>query len=127
MQRDSELKRQPEGRASTRYPLNLTVQYYGLGGEFDISGFGRTVDISSCGILLATQNAGMPEIGSRIEIRVDWPALLGGVTPLRLVAEAIVVRSTDRGFALRYKNHKFITRKREPESASDEPNRMAAG
>jgi hypothetical protein len=127
MQRDLELKHQPEGRASTRYPLNLSVQYYGLGGELDSHGSGRTLDISSCGISLATQTAGVPEIGSRIEIRVDWPALLGGVTPLRLVAEAVVIRSTERGFALRYKNHKFITRKREPESASDEPSRMAAG
>jgi hypothetical protein len=127
MQRDLELKRQPEGRASTRYPLNLSVHYCGLGGELDVNGIGKTVDISSCGISLATKSAGAPEIGSRIEIRVDWPALLGGVTPLRLVAEAVVIRSTERGFALRFKNHKFITRKREPESASDEPNRMAAG
>ncbi|HLX41862.1 MAG TPA: PilZ domain-containing protein [Bryobacteraceae bacterium] len=127
MQPDLELKRQPEGRASTRYPLNLSVQYYGLGGELDVNGSGKTVDISSCGISLATQSTGIPEIGSRIEIRVDWPALLGGVTPLRLVAEAVVIRSTERGFAIRYKNHKFITRKREPESASDEPSRMAAG
>jgi hypothetical protein len=127
MQPNSEPLQLPEGRASKRYPLKLSVQYCGLDRELDINGSGRTVDISSCGIFLATQSGAFPTIGMRIEVRVDWPALLGGVTPLRLVAEGVVVRSTAGGFALRYKAHKFLTRKREPGSVSDEPNRLAAG
>ena len=120
-------QQQLEGRASKRFPLRLSVQYYGLGREFDVTGIGRTVDISSCGIFLTTESTALPGIGTRVEVRVDWPALLGGVTPLRLVAEGVVVRATPQGFALRYKHHKFLTRKREPGSATDEPNRMFAG
>jgi hypothetical protein len=120
-------QQQLEGRASKRYPLRLSVMYCGLGREFEVSGSGRTVDISSCGIFLTTDSRALPTPGTRVEVRLDWPALLGGVTPLRLVAEGVVVRSTPQGFALRYKHHKFLTRKREQGSAGEEPNRMFAG
>ena len=70
-------------------------------------GVGRTMDLSSRGILF---DAGQPlPVGMNVELSIAWPVLLHNVAPLQLVVLGRVVRC-DRGrTALRMTQHEFRT------------------
>jgi hypothetical protein len=50
--------------------------------------------------------------GARVEIVVDWPALLHGTTALQLTLVGRVVRSDTDGFAMSLERHEFRTKKK---------------
>jgi hypothetical protein len=62
------------------------------------SGSGKTVNISSGGVLVATDRVLSP--GSRVEIEMDWPVKLDGGVSLKLVISGRVVRSNADDVAL---------------------------
>ena len=69
---------------------------------------GKTVNISSSGILFTTGEVMIP--GRRVEVSIDWPAQLNAKCALRLVARGRIVRYEDGNAALEIMQHEFRTR-----------------
>src|SRR5512142_180835 len=81
-----------ERRLSGRFPIQQEVLYTLLDGKGRCEACaGKTVDMSSRGILFTTTEAIYP--GKRLELAVNWPARLDGTCRLKLVALGRVVRS----------------------------------
>ena len=97
-----------ERRASGRFPIQQEVLYTLLDGKSRSEiGAGRTVDMSSGGILFTTVGALHP--GKRLEISVNWPARLDGTCRLKLVAQGRVVRSEPDRAAIAIEHYEFKT------------------
>jgi len=99
-----------ERRSAVRYPIMLNVRYQTVRKRSKHYGIGRTLDISSRGFSIAAEHD-IP-VGARVEVAVEWPALLDGAIELLLVATGRVVRARDRSFALEFSQHEFRTTKR---------------
>jgi hypothetical protein len=100
-----------ERRSKERFPLRLTVRYRTLSGGPSQGGAGRTVNMSSGGLLIATDEEPV-KTGSRLQLTVDWPFLLHGITPLQLIVSCRVTRSFGEEFAVKLDQYQFRTRKR---------------
>jgi hypothetical protein len=86
-----------ERRASIRFPLELRVRYQTVGRGDPVAGEGWVVNISSSGVLVAHQEE-IPT-GVQMELNIEWPSLLDGRVPLRLVTLIRVVRCDSNRFA----------------------------
>ena len=96
-------------RETSRFPVQEDVRYRVLQSKTgQVSGAGKTVDISSGGILFTTNEHLQP--GRLIEISVNWPARLDGTCALQLVATGRVVRSDRDTAAVRIERYEFKTR-----------------
>jgi hypothetical protein len=99
---------QADRRHSDRFPIEREVRYRVLnkrGG--DESGDGKTVNISSAGILFTTENMVLP--GRRLEVSINWPAQLNNKCALKLVARGRVVRFEDGRAAMEIQQYEFRT------------------
>ncbi len=97
-----------ERRASGRFPIQQEVIYTLLDGRNRSEMVaGRTVDMSSGGILFTTSESLDP--GKRLEISVNWPARLDGTCRLKLVAMGRVVRSEADRAAIAIEHYEFRT------------------
>src|SRR2546428_5450465 len=87
-------------RGSNRLPIEREVRYKVLGGKKTIKqvGMGKTVNMSSGGVLFTTETA-LPE-GERVELAVSWPAQLNDTLPLKLVAMGRLVRTDETQAAI---------------------------
>jgi len=95
-------------RSHERYPINLELTYRLLQrGRQEKRGSGRTLNVASGGVLLQTNDA-LPA-GSSVELVLNWPFLLEGVCPLKLVMRGRVVRCDGKGVAIQAKHHEFRT------------------
>ena len=83
-------------------------------------GVGRTVNLSSAGALVASQQP--IRVGARIELFVDWPIRPSGTT-LQLFAVGNVVRSDAGVFALSFRRCEFRTARKQPEPVKKEGHR----
>jgi hypothetical protein len=116
MERSSERRvRLPKGdssepRASARFPLTLEVRYSILhkGGPVE-TGSGRMIDMSSSGLRFTADRPLLARL--RLDVSVDWPALLEGGIPLQLIATGVVVWTRGTETALRIQRHEFRTRR----------------
>ncbi|HLK18391.1 MAG TPA: PilZ domain-containing protein [Bryobacteraceae bacterium] len=99
-----------ERRSKIRYPVSLNVKYRTVGRSNRISGVGRTLNMSSGGLLIAADHR--TEVGTKIELNVEWPSMLDGSIPLQLVAVGRVVRCLEAGFALSFTQYQFRTMSR---------------
>ena len=99
-----------ERRFKARYPLELNVRYQSFGKSGVISGEGRTVNLSSSGVLVASSDK-MSD-GMRLKLTIEWPSLLNGTTPLQLVTFGRVVRCDNSSFAVALEHYQFRTMKR---------------
>lgn len=99
-----------ERRSGTRFPLELPVRYRSSGPRRRVSGTGWVVNISSGGVLVASQNE--VYTGTRMDLSIEWPSLLDGRVPLRLAMVATVVRSGLSSFAVVVIRYQFRTTKR---------------
>ena len=108
---DSRLDPAVERRTSRRFPIEQEVFYKTLDHKAAVPecGTGRTVDISSGGILFATQQR--LRSGKRVEVSVNWPAQLEGGCPLKFVAVGRVVRVEDTRAAMSIEQYEFRTRR----------------
>jgi hypothetical protein len=95
-----------ERRGSDRFPIDCEVLYRSCDGS-SLAGGGRTVDISSRGILFTTGGPLGP--GRRIEVWVNWPAQLNERIPLKLVAVGRIVRAEDARAAINIEKYEFRT------------------
>ena len=73
-----------------------------------MNGSGKTLDISSGGILFTTSERLQP--GQLVEVAVNRPAELHGTYALLLVATGRVVRSDNHTAAMRIERYEFRTR-----------------
>lgn len=95
-------------RSSGRFPISQEVIYTLLDGKARSERCaGRTVDMSSGGILFTTAEALHP--GKRLELAVNWPARLDGTCRLKLVAMGRVVRSEQDRAAIAIEHYEFRT------------------
>ena len=95
-------------RHTDRFPIERELRYRALakrGG--DEAGAGRTLNISSGGILFTSEHILLP--GRRIEVSINWPAQLDQKTGLRLVARGRVVRFEHGRGALEIQQYEFRT------------------
>jgi hypothetical protein len=97
-----------ERRDTSRFPLQQEVKYRLIHSATEISGFGKTLNFGSGGILFTTEQR-LP-MGRTVELAVDWPARLGGVCPLQFVAVGRVIRSEPGQAAVRIQRYEFKTR-----------------
>jgi len=88
-------KGQSERRHSDRFPIEREVRFKVLnkrGGEE--TGEGKTLNISSSGILFTSEQMLLP--GRRLEVAINWPVQLNNNVALKLVARGRVVRAQRR-------------------------------
>ncbi len=105
-----------ERRTRTRYPIRLGVTFRDTRSGRRFAGSGRTLNASSSGLLIASDQP--VRHGEMLRICIDWPFLLDGTTPIQLVADARVVRIYRSGFAAALVRHQFRTAKRDRELVS---------
>lgn len=97
-------------RASDRFPIERDVHYKVLSRRMaDEGGAGRTLNMSSNGILFTTEQMLLP--GKRLEVAVSWPAQLDNKCPLKLVARGKIVRSEQGVAALEIQQYEFRTQR----------------
>ena len=95
-------------RASNRLPIERDVRYKVLLGRGSIkSGSGKTVNMSSVGILFTTEDQ-LP-VGERVEVAVSWPAQLNNNLPLKFVAMGRLVRTEANQAAIAIERYEFKT------------------
>jgi hypothetical protein len=97
-------------RSSNRLPIEREVRYKVLGGRKTVkqTGMGKTVNMSSGGVLFTTETA-LPE-GERVELAVSWPVQLNDTLPLKLVAMGRLVRTDETQAAISIERYEFKTR-----------------
>jgi hypothetical protein len=104
--RDPALPSSTERRARERFPVELPLKWRAGHTEFVAS---RTRNMSSTGLAIRIAGAA-PRVGSKIEVVVDWPALLDGTVGLLLWISGKVVRCSAGEFAVNYQRHEIRTK-----------------
>ena len=95
-------------RAARRYDISLHLKWKLVRRRKILdSGEGRTLDISSSGMLLETGKS-LP-VGSQVELSISWPVLLHDSSPLQLSVRGQIARSEDGRTAIRVGRHEFRT------------------
>jgi PilZ domain-containing protein len=97
-----------ERRQSDRFAIEREVRYRVLtkrGGEE--TGEGKTLNISSSGVLFTSQHLLLP--GRRMELSISWPAQLNNKCALKLVARGRVIRFEQGRAALEIQQYEFRT------------------
>ena len=108
----------PERRSRIRFPIELGARYTIVGRQ-EIEVTGRTVNISSHGVLMTST----PELppGTLIGVVIEWPILLGSVHPLALHIHGTVVRSDHGLIAVRFSIYELRTRAKPPHQVQGLP------
>ena len=95
-------------RGADRFPIEREVRYKILNRKsVDEVGFGKTINMSSNGVLFSTEQH-LPA-GKRLEISINWPAQLDSKVSLKLVARGRVVRSEEGRAAIEIHQYEFRT------------------
>jgi hypothetical protein len=101
-------KMQSDRRLSDRFPIERDVRFRVLskrGG--DEAGGGKTLNISSSGVLFTSEHLLLP--GRRLELDINWPVQLNNQVALKLVARGRVVRFEDGRAAMEIQQYEFRT------------------
>jgi len=103
------LDRQSDRRRSERMEIEQEVHYRVLNRkDGETKADGKTVNMSSSGVLFTTQQPLLP--GRQVELDIDWPAQLDNKCNLKLVARGRVVRLDGGRAALEILQHEFRTK-----------------
>jgi hypothetical protein len=95
-------------RGADRFPIEREVRYKVISKKSaDETGTGRTINMSSNGILFTSDHMLLP--GRRLELSVSWPAQLNNQTPLKLVARGRVIRFEGGQTAIEIQQYEFRT------------------
>ena len=95
-------------RTSDRFPIEREVRYKVLNRKnADEVGFGKTINMSSNGVLFTTDQYLLP--GRRLELAISWPAQLNSTVALKLVARGRVVRCEEGKAAIEIHQYEFRT------------------
>jgi c-di-GMP-binding flagellar brake protein YcgR len=97
-----------ERRDASRFPIEREVRFKVLNkrsaGE---EGTGKTVNISSGGVLFTTDKILTP--GKLLELSISWPAQLDNKCQLKLVARGRVARMEEGRAAIEIQQYEFRT------------------
>jgi PilZ domain len=100
-------------RHSDRFPIEREVRYRVLSKRSaEESGDGKTINISSSGVLFSSEHMLLP--GRRLELSISWPAQLDNKCPLKLVARGRVVRFEEGRTAIEIQQYEFRTQSSAP-------------
>ena len=95
-------------RHSDRFPIEREVRYRVLSKRsVEESGDGKTVNISSSGVLFTVDQVLLP--GRRLELSISWPAQLNNQCALKLVARGRIVRFEAGRAAMEIQQYEFRT------------------
>ena len=98
-----------ERRASLRFPIVRDVRYEMTSHRGEPkSGTGKTVDMSSGGVLFVVPEALDP--GKQIKLSISWPAHLDGKYALKLLVWGQITRCQGTSVAVKIDSHEFRTR-----------------
>jgi hypothetical protein len=100
-------KESGERRGAVRFPIEQEVRFKVCNRNSIEAGSGRTVNMSSSGVLFATERRLM--LGERLELSVNWPAQLNKKCALKLVTTGRVVRLEDGLAAIAIDRYEFRT------------------
>ncbi len=100
-------------RHSDRFPIEREVRFRILSKRnAEENGDGKTVNISSSGILFTSDQVLLP--GRRLELSISWPAQLNDKCALKLVARGRIVRFEDGRAAMEIQQYEFRTQGSSP-------------
>lgn len=109
-----------ERRAADRFPIEREVRYRILNKRNTIEeGVGKTINISSNGVLFTTDQILVP--GKRLELSISWPAQLDNKCQLKLVARGRVARLEQGKAAIEIQQYEFRTQGSKGFSAQLDP------
>ena len=97
-----------ERRETNRFPIESELRYRLMADHPPQPGQGRTLNISSSGILFTVETPLTG--GDRVELSVDWPVQLNETCGLKLVALGRIVRSDGETAAIQIEKYDFRTR-----------------
>ena len=101
-------KEKNDRRAADRFPIEREVRYKILDKkDVDEVGLGKTINMSSKGMLFSTDHHLLP--GKRMELSISWPAQMDEEISLKLVASGRVVRSEGGRAAIDIDQYEFRT------------------
>jgi hypothetical protein len=94
-------------RSHYRYRIELDLVFMLLKhGRIYKQGVGRTLNIGRGGLLAAVEDLG--EGPTSIEMFIDWPVLLDGTLPVKLLVRGHVIRKNGRSIAVSMLHHEFV-------------------
>jgi hypothetical protein len=95
-------------RGDRRYAIHLDLRWKLIRRRRILeTGVGRTLDLSSGGILIETEHQ-LP-VGLNVELSVSWPVMLHNVSPMQLAISGKIVRCVGHRAAIRMTQHEFRT------------------
>ena len=101
-------KDENDRRGADRFPIEREVRFKILSRKsLDEIGVGKTINMSSNGVLFTTDRHLLP--GKRLEISINWPAQLNATVALKLVARGRIVRSEEGMAAIEIHQYEFRT------------------
>ena len=101
-------KDENDRRGADRFPIEREIRYkiYNRKSTDEV-GVGKTLNMSSNGVLFTTDRHLLP--GKRLEISINWPAQLNSTVALKLVARGRIVRSEEGSAAIEIHQYEFRT------------------
>ena len=97
-----------ERRSKRRFQIEQDVRFKMLYGQrIAETGVGKTLNVSSGGVYIATENTLTP--GLPIELSMNWPVLLHDSCPMKLMIYGCVIRSNGNGAAISIERYEFRT------------------
>jgi hypothetical protein len=96
-----------ERRSAMRFPIERDARYRVYNRSTIEVGTGKTINMSSTGVLFTTQRA--LTAGERIELSVMWPAKLDHKCQLKLVMTGRVTRAAEGTAAMVIERYEFRT------------------
>ncbi|MFB3850428.1 MAG: PilZ domain-containing protein [Acidobacteriota bacterium] len=96
-----------ERRSAVRFPIEREVRFRVHNRHSIEVGSGKTINISSTGVLFTTQRRF--SVGERVELAVAWPAQLDNHCPLKLVTLGRIVRYLNGTAAMAIDRYEFRT------------------
>ena len=95
-------------RQDRRYRIHLDLRWKLIRRRRVLdSGVGKTVDLSSGGILFEPGRV-LP-VGLNVELAISWPVLLRNEAPMQLIVSGRIVRAAQNRTAVAMNQHEFRT------------------
>ena len=108
-------------RASQRYPFRAEARFQIISRRNPTAGIGRTVDLSSVGVLIETAEP-LPK-GARIKVSIAWPARLNDRIGLSLEVVGRIARTDGLLAGVAFDRYEFRTRGLRSEIGQEAPGR----
>jgi hypothetical protein len=115
----SEQTGQADRRHSDRFPIEREVRFRILSKRSEENGDGKTLNISSSGVLFTSEQVLLP--GRRLELSISWPAQLNNKCALKLVAKGRIVRFEEGRAAMEIQQYEFRTQSSGPAASGPGP------